>query len=141
MGENMVQGAPDLVRRHSRWIGLATLVASFCLAWVGSYAIAAAFANFAEPGANRPILLGVRMSGIIAVGLGIVAAIVLQRHAKYQRYSAEVIEELRQCVFPDREETKSDSVVVIIFSVVIGGILWVFDYASSALSTFLYDLL
>ena len=43
--------------------------------------------------------------------------------------------------FPNKEETKSDSYVVIIFSVIIGGILWVFDYASGAFTSFLYDLL
>ena len=137
----MVQAAPDLVRRHSRWIGLTTLVAALSLAWTCSFAIAAAFASFAEPGTNRPLVLGVRMSGVLSVVIGILTVLILQRHARYQQYSAEVIEELRQCVFPNKDETKSDSYVVIIFSVIIGGVLWVFDYASGAFTSFLYDLL
>lgn len=120
---------------------MTTLVGALSLAWTCSFAFAAAFASFAEPGANRPIVLGVRMSGVLAVVVGVLTVIILQRHAAYQQYAAEVVEELRQCIFPNREETKSDSIVVIIFSVIIGGVLWAFDYASGAFTSFLYDLL
>ncbi len=137
----MVQLAPDLVRRHSRWIGMTTLVGALSLAWTCSFALASAFATFTEPGTNRPLVLGVRMSGVLSVAIGIITVLILQRHANYQQYVAEVVEELRQCIFPNKEETKSDSYVVIIFSVIIGGILWVFDYMSGAFTSFLYDLL
>ncbi|MDE0882918.1 MAG: preprotein translocase subunit SecE [Myxococcota bacterium] len=137
----MVQIAPDLVRRHSRWIGMTTLVSALSLAWVCSFAFAAAFASFTEPGTNRPVVLGVRMSGVLAVAIGIITVLILQRHARYLQYTAEVVEELRQCVFPNKAETKSDSIVVIIFSVIIGGILWIFDSMSGAFTSFLYDLI
>ena len=120
---------------------MTTLVGALSLAWTCSFAFAAAFASFAEPGANRPIVLGVRMSGVLAVVVGVLTVIILQRHAAYQQYAAEVVEELRQCIFPNKEEIKSDSIVVIIFSVIIGGVLWAFDYASGAFTSFLYDLL
>ncbi len=120
---------------------MTTLVGALSLAWTCSFAFAAAFASFAEPGTNRPIVLGVRMSGVLAVAVGVLTVIILQRHAAYQQYAAEVVEELRQCIFPNKEETKSDSIVVIIFSVIIGGVLWAFDYASGAFTSFLYDLL
>ena len=120
---------------------MTTLVGALSLAWTCSFAFAAAFATFTEPGTNRPLVLGVRMSGVLSVAIGIIVVLILQRHATYQQYVAEVVEELRQCIFPNREETKSDSYVVIIFSVIIGGILWVFDYMSGAFTSFLYELL
>ena len=137
----MVKGAPDLVRRHSRWVGMTTVALAFSVAWACSYAFASAFATFTEPGTNRPLILGVRTSGVLAVALGVLLVVILQRHAWYRQYVAEVVEELRQSIFPDREETKSDSIVVIIFSVIIGGVLWVFDYMSGAFTNLLYDLL
>ena len=111
------------------------------LAWTCSLGVCGGFCVVLGAWHQPSDRLGRPSLGVLALAVGVLTVIILQRHQAYQQYAAEVVEELRQCVFPDRDETRSDSIVVIIFSVIIGGVLWVFDYASGAFTSFLYDLL
>lgn len=136
----MAGPTPGLNRRYSTVIGLTGLIGALVLAVVLDYAIAEVMSFSSDPAFNRPVILGWRMSRVIAVGLAIVGLVVYMRHQAYKTYTAEVADELVKSHWPSREETQSDSIVVIVVSFILGGILFVFDMASQQFTTLVYNL-
>ena len=136
----MAGPTPGLTRRYSTVIGMTGLIGALVLAVVLDYAIAELMSLSSDPAMNRPVVLGWRMSRVIAVGLAIVSLVVYMRHQAYKVYTAEVADELVKSHWPSRDETQSDSIVVIVVSFILGGVLFVFDMASEQFTTFVYNL-
>ena len=136
----MAGPTPGMTRRYSTVIGMTGLIGALVLAVVLDYAIAELMSLSSDPAFNRPVVLGWRLSRVIAVGLAIASLVLYMRHQAYKTYTAEVADELVKSHWPSREETQSDSIVVIVVSFILGGILFVFDMASQEFTTFVYNL-
>lgn len=136
----MASPTPGLTRRYSTVIGLTGLIGALVVAVVLDNAIAAGMSYHPDPAFNRPIVLGWRLSRVIAIVVSVICLVVYMRHQAYKMFTAEVADELIKSHWPNREETQSDSIVVIIVSFILGGILFVFDVLSGHATTFIYDL-
>ena len=82
-------------------------------------------------------------STIIAVGAGLVAfiaAVVAYRSKKVHTFVVEVCVELSKVTWPTRKETWSQTIVVIVVSIIAAIILGVFDAAWSQITDFIYDV-
>ncbi|MEO1269572.1 MAG: preprotein translocase subunit SecE [Myxococcota bacterium] len=75
-------------------------------------------------------LLGdqLKLSGAIGVALGVGLTIYLYVNPKVQTWSQEVAVELSKVTWPGWEETKYNTLVVIVFSAIISSILATFDF-------------
>lgn len=80
---------------------------------------------------------------IIAVGAGLIslfAAVLAYRSTKVHTFVVEVCVELSKVTWPTRKETWSQTVVVIIVSVIAAIILGVFDAVWSQITDFIYNV-
>jgi preprotein translocase SecE subunit len=75
-----------------------------------------------------PVVLGgVKSTSLAGVASGVVGFMALSRHQMAVSFTGEVIEELRKVVWPDREETVRSTIVVLSFSVIVAGIITIYD--------------
>jgi preprotein translocase subunit SecE len=75
-----------------------------------------------------PVVLGgVKSTSLAGVAAGVVGFLALSRHQLAVSFTGEVIEELRKVVWPDREETVRSTIVVLSFSVIVAGIITIYD--------------
>ena len=80
---------------------------------------------------------------IIAVGAGLVAfvtAVITYRSEKVHTFVVEVCVELSKVTWPTRKETWSQTIVVIVVSIIAAIILGVFDAVWSQITDFIYDV-
>ena len=80
---------------------------------------------------------------IIAVGAGLVAfitAVITYRSKRIHTFVVEVCVELSKVTWPTRKETWSQTIVVIIVSIIAAVILGVFDAVWSQITDFIYDV-
>lgn len=71
---------------------------------------------------------------VVAAGLGVFA----YRHPRASEFSNEVVTELRKVSWPSRKETQSQTIVVIITTVIIALILGLFDFIWAELTGLIY---
>ena len=67
----MAGPTPGLTRRYSTVIGMTGLIGALVLAVVLDYAIAELMSLSSDPAMNRPVVLGWRMSRVIAGRIGL----------------------------------------------------------------------
>ena len=80
---------------------------------------------------------------VIAVGAGLVSlitAVVTYRSKKIHTFVVEVCVELSKVTWPTRKETRSQTVIVIVVSIIAAIILGVFDAMWSQITDFIYDV-
>jgi len=80
---------------------------------------------------------------IIAVGAGLVAfiaAVITYRSQKVHTFVVEVCVELSKVTWPTRKETWSQTIIVIVISIIAAIILGVFDAMWSQITDFIYDV-
>ena len=87
-------------------------------------------ANIADP---NPLYLTLA-AGVISV----LIAIGMYRNEKVNRFSKEVAFELEHVTWPSREETWSNTVIVMIVSAISAVILGIFDYVWAAVTGLIY---
>jgi preprotein translocase subunit SecE len=122
-----------------RWVQFAYAACAITLAWFlikSSTAIWTMLADTVdavpEPNAT-----------IIAVGAGLVAfmtAVITYRSQKIHTFVVEVCVELSKVTWPTRKETWSQTIVVIIVSIIAAVILGVFDALWSQITDFIYNV-
>lgn len=122
-----------------RWVQFAYAACAVTLAWFlikSSTAIWTILADnvdaVPEPNAT-----------IIAVGAGLIAfvtAVITYRSEKIHTFVVEVCVELSKVTWPTRKETWSQTVIVIIVSVIAAIILGVFDAIWSQITDFIYNV-
>ena len=122
-----------------RWVQFAYAACAITLAWfliklTGSVWTLLADTVDAVPEPNDTI---------IAVGAGVVAliaAVVAYRSEKIHTFVVEVCVELSKVTWPTRKETWSQTVVVIIVSIIAAAILGVFDAFWAQITDLIYDV-
>lgn len=122
-----------------RWVQFAYAACAITLAWFliklsGSVWTLLADTVDAVPEPNETI---------IAVGAGVVAlitAVITYRSQKIHTFVVEVCVELSKVTWPTRKETWSQTVVVIIVSIIAAVILGVFDAFWAQITDLIYDV-
>ena len=87
--------------------------------------------------ANPRLAGGIESTSVIGLGLAVVTAIVLWKRKEVYDFCIDTIDETRRVVWPNRRETRDNTVVVIVTSVVMSLILGFFDLIWAKLSNFI----
>ncbi|MGB5220912.1 MAG: preprotein translocase subunit SecE [Polyangiales bacterium] len=122
-----------------RWVQFAYAACAIALAWFLIKVTEATWTLLADTVDSVPEPNGT----IIAVGAGLVAfiaAVATYRSKKVHTFVVEVCVELTKVTWPTRKETWSQTIVVIVVSIIAAIILGVFDAAWSQITDFIYDV-
>lgn len=111
----------------SRYIGLTYLVGGLILAWVMAKTLHLVLYQV-SPAADQVLFGGLRIS--LFLGVAVAAGVVwwLNNNERSRSFLAEVVSELSQVTWPNREETQNSTFVVIVFAVIVSIILFCFDF-------------
>lgn len=110
----------------SRYVSMAYLVGGLVVAWVFAKTSDLIFTAFA-PRANVAFA-GIGLSVIVGVGLAVLLTVVLWRNRKVYQWMTEVAVELSRVTWPELDETRQSTIIVIVFSVVLALALALFDF-------------
>ena len=113
-----------------RWVQFAWIVAAVVLFWLVSNLIRTVWDYFEEPRESW-ISIG-------AAAFSLISALLMYRNDRIRGFTTEVVNELRKVVWPNREETWSQTVVVVIVSIITAIILATMDFAWGKLTDFIY---
>ncbi len=122
-----------------RWVQFAYAACAITLAWFLIKLSGAVWTLLAETVDAVPE----PNDTIVAVGSGLVAliaAVVSYRSKKIHTFVVEVCVELSKVTWPTRKETWSQTIVVIIVSIIAAVILGVFDAVWAQITDFIYDV-
>jgi preprotein translocase subunit SecE len=122
-----------------RWVQFAYAACGVVLAWFLIKSTNAIWTLLADTVDSVPEPNGT----LIAVGGGLVslvAAVVAYRSKKVHSFVVEVCVELSKVTWPTRKETWSQTILVIIVSVIAAVILGVFDAMWSQITDFIYNV-
>ena len=122
-----------------RWVQFAYAACAIALAWFLIKSTEAIWTLLADTIDAVPEPNGT----IIAVGAGLVAliaAVVAYRSKKIHTFVVEVCVELSKVTWPTRKETWSQTIIVIVVSIIAAIILGVFDAVWSQITDFIYDV-
>lgn len=122
-----------------RWVQFAYAACAIALAWFLIKVTEATWTLLADTVDSVPEPNGT----IIAVGAGLVAfivAVATYRSKKVHTFVVEVCVELSKVTWPTRKETWSQTIIVIVVSIIAAIILGVFDAAWSQITDFIYDV-
>jgi preprotein translocase SecE subunit len=116
-------------------------VAVALLTWVISAELYAALYDWFAPLGDQPIL-GDQFTTSDGFGLatGLVVMIALWRNVAIRGWALDVGNELSRVVWPGWEETRSNTFIVIVVTIVIAIILGIFDYLWAWLTRFIYGV-
>jgi preprotein translocase subunit SecE len=122
-----------------RWVQFAYAASAITLAWFLIKLTGAIWTLLADTVDSVPE----PNATVIAVGAGLVAfitAVITYRSKKIHTFVVEVCVELSKVTWPTRKETWSQTVVVIVVSIIAAIILGVFDAAWSTITDLIYDV-
>lgn len=90
---------------------------------------------------NSPLLGATfTMTTLVALVIALVVTFVVWRHHTVNELSREVVQELKKVSWPDWLETRAATIVVIVFSFILAGILGGFDLIFASLSDGLFSV-
>ena len=115
-----------------RWIQFAYITFALALFWLYDHLIVATWEIFADSDGT--------IASAGAAILALVTALVAYRHPKASKFSNEVAEELSKVVWPSREETWQQTLVVLALSAIAAIIFGIFDFTWMKLSDLIYTL-
>ena len=120
----------DEVRRY---VNLAFIFAAMILSWfmMKFSALVMGWLSIAD---NRLMGEHVTYSTIAGIVLGVLGAIALWRSPKIYEGALSVAREMKKVTWPTGDETKYAMKVVIITSLIVSGILFLFDFAAKQLT-------
>ncbi len=95
------------------------------------------FATFDIP--NQRYLGSFEASALLGVGATMVAAMVTWKNKTIYEFCLETVSETRQVVWPSRNETRENTVIVVVVSVIMSIVLGAFDLVWAKLSNFILN--
>jgi preprotein translocase SecE subunit len=95
------------------------------------------FATFDIP--NQRYLGSFEASALLGVGATMVVAIVTWKNKTIYEFCLETVSETRQVVWPSRNETRENTVIVVVVSVIMSIVLGGFDLVWAKLSNFILN--
>jgi preprotein translocase subunit SecE len=111
----------------NRRIALYSFIGLCLVIW---YVLWRFFSSIAELVIPGEIILGVALTnylGLLSAAITAVAGALVWRHEKANRFSGEVVVELKKVTWPNWKELRGSTLVVMIMTLIIAAILWVFD--------------
>ncbi len=114
-----------------RYVSITYLVSGAILAWVLMKTLGLILGSFG-PGADRILFGGINVSTVVGLSLGVGVALYCWRNDKIYTTANEVVVELSKVTWPDREDTKRSTWVVIAFAVFLSLALSLFDLMGRA---------
>ena len=115
-----------------RWIQFAYIAFALTLFWFFDHLIVAIWEIFAD---SDPTIASAG-----AAILALIGAFAAYRHPRASAFSNEVADELSKVVWPSREETWNQTLIVLAVSAIAAAIFFVFDATWSKLSDLIYTL-
>ncbi len=110
----------------SRYVSMAYLVGGLVVAWVFAKTSDLIFTSL-TPRANIAFA-GISLSVIVGVVLAVLLTVALWRNRRAYQWTTEVAVELSRVTWPDLDETRQSTIIVIAFSVVLALCLSLFDF-------------
>jgi preprotein translocase subunit SecE len=88
----------------------------------------------------NPALIGssFTLTSLLSLALAAAAGVYAFRHPKAHAFSTDVVTELLKVTWPSRKETQSSTVVVIVTTLILSGILYLFDTVWAQLTGLIY---
>ena len=80
------------------------------------------------------------ISNAVGIGIGLLIVVVCWRVEKYFKFVCEVATEVSQIIWPTRAETKAATIVVVVITLIVSGLLWGMDTVWSRATDYLYAL-
>lgn len=113
--------------QFSRYINLSFTIAGLIL-WITLQKATAMFIEVA--GSNDLLLAGdaIRLSGVVGAVLAAGTTFYLWQRKDVQTWAGEIAVELSKVTWPKWPETRQHTIVVIVFSLILSGILAIFDF-------------
>jgi preprotein translocase SecE subunit len=111
----------------SRYVSLSYLVGGLVTAGILVKIVALLFGSFA-PASDLIVFAGIRLSTVLGLLGGLAVTVWAVKSDRVSQIINETVSELAQVTWPNREETQSSTVVVIIFSILISLVLASFDF-------------
>ncbi|GEM_PF-1332999 len=124
----------------SRWAHAVFMLFAFMAMWMFSHLVedlwAFTWSNW--PGdVPRPTTW---IANAIGISVGLISTIVAWRVERYFRFVCEVVVEVEQIIWPTKAETKAATIVVLVITLIVSGLLWGMDTSWSYATDYLYDL-
>ena len=109
-----------------RYVSITYLVLGAVVAWVLMRTVESTLGLFG-PGADRYLFAGIQLSSFVGIGAGVALVVWAWRNERLYTWVNEVITELTRVTWPDAEDTRRSTTIVIGFALVLGGLLAVMD--------------
>ena len=115
--------------KNTRWVFLGFVGIGLLVAWIAGVGFQTLFYSLRRFNIRDYELLGstITLASLIGISLTGIVAFFLWRSEKIYDAAHEVVEELRKVTWPDSQETQTSTIVVIITTVIIASVLWIFD--------------
>lgn len=125
---------------QARMVNMSFMAAALLL-WVVSASFFAGTFDLLRPEWDLSLIGNeFRLSNLLGILVGVGGGIYLWRHAQLYQLANEVAAEVRKVTWPNQEETRVSTVVVMVTTIIIALALWAFDIAFSALTKIFYDI-
>ncbi len=109
------------------------------LTWMFGQIFTQIFAATRQP--NSPLIGDyVSLSTAVGFAFGLIISLFLAKYGKTSTFLNQVIEEVSKVAWPSSEETRMGTIITIMFTVIVSGILFVFDYFFNFLTSNNYFL-
>lgn len=110
----------------TRYVSITYLVGGLILLWF-FVRVAAVALQVAGPSADTLLVPGVRLSMAIGAGIALASTLYLWRDQRSHDFTTQCVDELTKVTWPKWDETREQTVVVIIFAVIVSVCLALFD--------------
>ena len=111
----------------SRYVNIAFLLTGLIMAWVMVRTSEMVLA-WAGPGADPIVAAGIQLSTLLGIVIGGGVTFYYWQKQRTNQLATEVAVELSKVAWPDSDETKQSTIVVIVFAIITALVLFFFDF-------------
>lgn len=120
-----------------KYVDFAYLIGGILMAWLGMKTSDAIW-GLSRRIPNPEIFADIDLSTVVGIALAVGVMVYLRVNPRIYGWANECGVELKKTVWPGWPETKSNTMVVIVVTFVMGFILWVFDIVWRTVTNILY---
>ncbi len=115
--------------KNTRWVFLGFVGLGLLVAWIAGIGFQTLFYYLRRFNIRDYELLGntLTLASLLGIILTAIVGYILWRNDKVYDAAHEVVEELSKVTWPDSQETQTSTIVVIITTIIIASVLWIFD--------------
>jgi preprotein translocase SecE subunit len=121
-----------------KYVDFSYLVMGVLFAWLGIKMVDWIW-SFFERLPNPELLSDVPLSTVVGLLVGVGVTVYLRVKPSVYQLASECGIELKKTIWPGWDETKSNTIVVIVVAIIMGMILWVFDLTWKTVTDLLYQ--